>query len=32
MQKFKIKDSKTLNFDDVKYTLMMELEKRKNLY
>jgi hypothetical protein len=31
MQKFKIKDSKTLNFDDVKYTLMMELEKRKNL-
>lgn len=31
MQKFKFKDSKTLNFDDVKYTLMMELEKRKNL-
>ena len=31
MKSFKIKDSRTLNFDDVKYTLIMELEKRKNL-
>ena len=31
MKNFKIKDSRTLNFDDVKYTLIMELEKRKNL-
>jgi hypothetical protein len=31
LKSFKIKDSRTLNFDDVKYTLIMELEKRKNL-
>ncbi len=31
LKPFKIKSSTTLNFDDVKYSLIMELEKRKNL-
>lgn len=31
MKTFKTKNSKLLNFDDVKYSLMMELEKRTNL-
>ncbi len=31
LKNFKIKSSTTLNFDDVKYGLMMELEKRSNL-
>ncbi len=31
LKPFKIKSSTTLNFDDVKYGLIMELEKRKNL-
>jgi hypothetical protein len=31
LKNFKIKSSTTLNFDDVKYGLMMELEKRANL-
>ena len=31
LKNFKIKSSTTLNFDDVKYGLMMELEKRYNL-
>ena len=31
LKPFKIKSSTTLNFDDVKYSLMMELEKRTNL-
>ena len=31
VKSFKTKSSKTLNFDDVKYNLIMELEKRKNL-
>jgi hypothetical protein len=31
LKNFKIKSSTTLNFDDVKYSLMMELEKRSNL-
>ena len=31
LKNFKIKSSTTLNFDDVKYGLMMELEKRVNL-
>jgi len=31
LKNFKLKSSTTLNFDDVKYGLMMELEKRSNL-
>jgi hypothetical protein len=31
LKPYKMKSSTTLNFDDVKYNLMMELEKRKNL-
>ena len=31
MKSFKTKSSKTLNFDDVKYDLIMELENRNNL-
>lgn len=31
MKTYKMKSSTSLNFDDVKYNLMMELEKRKNL-
>jgi hypothetical protein len=31
LRPFKLKSSTTLNFDDVKYSLIMELEKRKNL-
>jgi hypothetical protein len=31
LKNFKLKSSTTLNFDDVKYSLMMELEKRSNL-
>ena len=31
MKSFKLKSSNTLNFDDVKFKLIMELEKRKNL-
>jgi len=31
LKSFKTKSSKTLNFDDVKYDLIMELEKRVNL-
>ena len=31
MKVFKLKSSRLLNFDDVKYSLIMELEKRKNL-
>ena len=31
LKNFKIKSSTTLNFDDVKYRLMMELETRSNL-
>jgi hypothetical protein len=31
MKPFKFKSSKLLNFDDVKYNLIMELEKRTNL-
>ena len=31
MKSFKLKDSKKLNFDDVKYDLMMVLESKKNL-
>ena len=31
LKPFKLKSSTTLNFDDVKYGLIMELEKRKNL-
>jgi hypothetical protein len=31
LKNYKMKSSTTLNFDDVKYNLMMELEKRKNL-
>lgn len=31
LKSFKLKSSKTLNFDDVKYSLMMELERRTNL-
>lgn len=31
MKNYKMKSSTTLNFDDVKYNLMMELEKRTNL-
>lgn len=31
LKPFKFKNSATLNFDDVKYSLMMELEKRVNL-
>jgi len=31
LKPFKLKSSSTLNFDDVKYSLIMELEKRKNL-
>jgi hypothetical protein len=31
LKTFKLKSSTTLNFDDVKYSLMMELEKRNNL-
>lgn len=31
MKSFKFKNSKLLNFDDVKYGLIMELEKRTNL-
>lgn len=31
MKSFKFKNSSTLNFDDVKYNLMMELEKRTHL-
>jgi len=31
LKPFKVKNSATLNFDDVKYSLIMELEKRPNL-
>lgn len=31
LKSFKLKSSTTLNFDDVKYSLMMELENRPNL-
>lgn len=31
IKSFKIKSSNSLNFDDMKYSLMMELEKRSNL-
>lgn len=31
LKDFKIKSSKLLNFDDVKYNLLLELEKRNNL-
>jgi hypothetical protein len=31
LKPFKLKNSNTLNFDDVKYSLIMELEKRNNL-
>jgi hypothetical protein len=31
LREFKLKNSKLLNFDDVKYNLLLELEKRSNL-